>query len=119
MKHFPKATFIAYGINLGSVKRELDHEAFNNFINKNILKKLSYIKYKIEPLIEIKTLSELSIYFAAYNPNISSYIIAPSSAKQLRSSIEFIKMTKKLKLTNEKKLMRYLKIKKLFRDEAN
>lgn len=119
LKYFPKASFIAYGINLGSVKRELDHEAFNNFINKNILKKISSIKYKIEPSIEIKTLSELSIYFAAYNPNISSYIIAPSSAKQLRSSIEFIKMIEKLNLTNEKKLMRYLKIKKLFRDEAN
>ena len=114
LKYFPAATYIAYGINFGSVKRELTKKNFNNFINDRVLKKISLINNEIEPLIKIKTLFELSIYFSEYNPNISGYIIAPSSAAQLKSSIGLIKMIDNLKINKAQKSNRYMKIKKLF-----
>ena len=112
--HFKNAEYIAYGINFGSVKREISNHQFHEFTNEHFSKKISLLNTELENFLDIKSLSELSISYADLNPNLSGYIIAPSGVGQLKSSISFIKTIKAAHLNESKKRKLYFKIQEIF-----
>ncbi|MDC0440726.1 aldo/keto reductase [Gammaproteobacteria bacterium] len=113
-QHFENASFIAYGINFGSVKREITNHKFREFTNEHFSKKINLLETKLENFLILRSLSELSIYYAYLNPGLSSYIIAPSNTEQLNASLSFIKMMQAAHLGELKKRNLYLKIQEIF-----
>ena len=113
-QHFENASYIAYGINFGSVKREISSHEFHEFTNEHFSKKISLLDTELDNFLAIKSLSELSICYADLNPDLSSYIIAPRDSEQLKSSISFIKMIRAAHLGESKKRKLYLKIQEIF-----
>ena len=114
MDHFEAATYIAYGINFGSSKRQLSEEDFLGFIKNHISGKMIFAEEAFDRLIDIKSISEFSILYAELNPHLTGYIIAPSSAQQLKSSIKFIKALKDLNLSSIEKERMYSNLHRLF-----
>ena len=79
-----------------------------------ILKKVSLADQELNKLINIKSISELSILYSDFNPYLTSYIIAPSNIQQLVSSIKFIKVLEDLNLSRVQKEKIYTNINRLF-----
>ena len=102
--HFPNGRYIAYGINMGGVKREQpkgdSSVSLRNITRPPIVDRLcSIIDLPGVLTPHPQTLNELALMWTWANPNLSGVILGPRNVEQLTQSLAFIKgSTMKLRL---------------------
>jgi aryl-alcohol dehydrogenase-like predicted oxidoreductase len=93
VKYFPKAHYLAYGINMGGLTSEVQSENSSAVLRgikrpENLIERLSAFintNHKLEPAP--KSLNELALLSSFINPALCGVIIGPRNKKQLENSM--------------------------------
>ncbi len=95
-KFFPKASFLAYGINYGGLRSINLNEKSSLKLRKiklsnNLPKILEILIYKISDLGIALNFNDLALLYSYVNPHLSGVIVAPSSVEQMQQTYLFWK----------------------------